>query len=250
MKEPSQSKIIQELEDEIERKPSQFVKILNYFTIVSTILCYGIIIYLLIFHFELIRLFFSDYNKLQDFITPGLKIPIFLVALLFSVILSIYPFPQVIPLTSMMAFFYGFKGGLLFGSLSFFISTYLIIVLSRHLGNTVVKRIIGEKNWKRANILANEEGILPFFIIYLFPIFPNSIISWVAGVTKIPVFKLSFSALIAQLPGIAISVLIGSGLVTKNIYLTGGMFVTLVAIAFLMNKNRKRILNFINRNKE
>jgi uncharacterized membrane protein YdjX (TVP38/TMEM64 family) len=234
---------------DIEEKPSQFIRVLNSFTILSTILCYGIIAYLLIFHFELFRYFFTDYSRLQEFITPGFKIPVFLIALLFSIVLSIYPFAQVIPVTSMVAFFYGFWGGMLFGCLSFFMSSMLIMYMSRHLGNSVVKRIIGEKNWEKANILADEEGVLPFFIAYLFPVFPNSIISWIAGVTKVPVLKLSVSALIAQIPGITISVMIGSGLVTKNIYLTGGLFITLVTIAVIMNKYRKNILELINRHK-
>jgi uncharacterized membrane protein YdjX (TVP38/TMEM64 family) len=239
------SKIIHE----IEEKPSLFVQILNTFTLISTIICYGIIGYLLIFHFELLRLFFTDYGQLQNFITPGLKIPIFFIALFFGVILSIYPFAQVIPITSMVAFFFGFKWGMLFGCLSFFISTTLIMVLSRHLGNKVVKKIIGDKNWTKAKILADEEGALPFFIAYLFPIFPNSIISWIAGITNISILKLSTGALIAQIPGIAVSVLIGSGMITKNIYLTGGLFISLVLVAFTMNRYRKNILNFMNKTK-
>lgn len=234
---------------DIEHKPSLFVKFLNYITIIVTVVCYTIIAYLLFFHFDLIKLFFTDYSKLREFITPGLRVPIYLVSLIFSIVISINPFAQVVPLTSIIAFFYGFIPGVIFGSLSFFFSTYITMQLSRHLGHSVVKKIIGERNWNKVTILANEEGVLPFFIAYLFPIFPNAIISWIAGTTKINTLKLSIWAFIAQFPGIVLSVLIGSGVITKNFRLTGGLFLVLVISAILMSKYRKNILDLMNRKK-
>lgn len=208
-----------------------------------------IIAYLLLFHFHLIREFFSDYSSIQKFITPELKLPIFLSALFISVILSINPFAQLVPITSMISFFYGFKYGMIFAMLSVFISEVLTLYLSRNLGKKFVKRILGEKNWNKLNLLADEEGTLPFFIAHLFPVFPDSIVAWVAGTTNVPILRMAVIALIARIPGNLVTVLIGSGIVTKNVWLTAGLFITLVSTAFLMNKYRKKILAMMDRKK-
>lgn len=233
----------------IEQNPSLLVHILNYLTVATSIVCYGLIFYIIFYHYDLVKLFFTDYTQLEKFISPSLKVPIFLAAFVLNTILSINPFAQLVPLTSIIAFFYGIKWGMLFGSSSFFLATYLTVLLSRNLDHRVVKKIIGEANWGKVNILADEEGVLPFFIAYLFPIFPNAIISWVAGVTKINPLKLSISAVIAQSPGIFVSVLIGSGIVAKSPYLTGGLFITLVIVSVLLTRYRKELVNLINKTK-
>jgi uncharacterized membrane protein YdjX (TVP38/TMEM64 family) len=225
--------------------PSRFIKFLNYFALAVSVVCYGILAYLLIFHFELVRLFFGDYQKLREFITPGWRAPIYGISLIVSIVTGINPFAQMVPFTSLISFFYGFWPGLLFGVLSAFSSAFLTMNISRHLGNNAVKKIIGEKNWNKANILATEEGRLPFIIAYVFPVFPNTIVSWIAGITAIAILPLSLSSALVQIPGITISVLIGSGIITQNAWLTGGMFATLVAFAILLNKNRPRILKLI-----
>lgn len=235
--------------EEIKHHPSKFVKVVNILTIMAMIVCYGFIGYVLIFHFDFVKYFFTDYSKLQTFINPDLKLPIFILAMLFSIVVSVNPLGQAIPITSIIAFFYGFPIGLLFGCLTFFCETCVIMSISRHMGSSTVKKIIGQKNWKKVEILANEEGILPFFIAYLFPVFPNSIISYVAGITHVPIFKSAIFALLGQFPGIVLSVLVGSGVITENIYLTVGLFIALVTVAFLMNRYRKNILDLINQTK-
>ncbi|MFW5719923.1 MAG: TVP38/TMEM64 family protein [Candidatus Dojkabacteria bacterium] len=237
------------LVQEIEEKPAWFVSVLNRVTIGITIVCYGIIAYLAIFHFDLIKLFFTDYKQLQEFITPGLRIPLLIVFFIFAVVLAINPFAQLVPIISIVAFFYGFELSVVFGLVSFFLAVSLTMSLSRYLGHNVVKKIIGEKNWDKARILADEEGVLPFFIAYLFPVFPNAIITWIAGTTNVSIPRLATVATIAVTPGTIISALIGSGLVTENYILTGSMFVVLILIAVIMSKFRKHILNLINRNK-
>jgi uncharacterized membrane protein YdjX (TVP38/TMEM64 family) len=234
---------------EVIENPATLIKYLNKFTFVVSIICYLCIAYLVIFHFELIRLFFTDYTKLYSFLTEGIRGPVFLIALLFNIVLSINPFAQLVPLTSIIAFFYGFEKGLVFAILTVIFSTILTLMLSRNFGNTAVKKIIGESNWKKVKILANEEGSFPFFIAHLFPVFPDAIVVWIAGITSISIAKLTIVGLLARLPGITLSVLIGSGLVTENIWLTGGLFATLVAISALLAKFRKQIMRLINQNK-
>ena len=229
--------------------PPPLVRVLNVFTLVSTVLCYGVIVWLVVFHRDLFRYYVTDYTQLRHFITPELRVPLFLVGLFFSVALSIWPVAQLVPLVSMAAFFYGFEWGMAFGGLSFFFATALTMTLSRHMGTAAVKRVIGAKNWEKANLLADREGSLPYLIAYLLPLFPNSIVSWIAGTTRLPILPLSGAALISQLPGIAVSVLIGSGLVMQNRYLTGGTFFGLVALAIVLHYNRPRLLALLGRDR-
>ena len=231
---------------EITQNPAKLIKYLNKFTFIVSIICYLCLAYLLIFHFDLIRLFFTDYKQLYSFLTEGIRGPVFLIALLFNIILSINPFAQLVPLTSIISFFYGFEKGLVFAIFTVICSTILTIMLSRNFGNSAVKKIIGVSNWKKVKVLANEEGVFPFFIAHLFPIFPDAIVVWIAGITHISILKLTIVGLLGRLPGITLTVLIGSGLVTENIWLTGGLFVTLVTISAILAKFRKQIMRLLN----
>lgn len=230
-------------------KPSLLLKILNNTSILASVICYGIIIYLLIFHRDLVTYFFEDYHRLRDFITPGLRVPIFLIALFFSVVLAINPFAQLVPILSMIAFFYGINWAIIFGCISNAISTLLTLSLSRHYGQKAVKKILGANNWEKVKVLADEEGALPFFIAHLFPIFPDAIVVWIGGTTHIPFAKYTAASVLARIPGLYIAALIGSGVVTEDPWFTTATFLTLVAISLLLTKYRKQILNLVDRNK-
>lgn len=230
---------------EITREPSSFIKGLNYFTLAVAVVCYAVLIYLAIFHFELIKLFFGDYRKLREFIIPAWRLPIYGTAMIFCIVTSLNPFAQVVPFTSLIAFFYGFWPGLLFGMTAFFASAFLTMTISRHLGKTIVKKVIGEKNWNKTNIMADREGLIPFVIAYIFPVFPNAVVSWIAGITGVTILPLALAGTVAQIPGIIISVLVGSGIITQNLYLAGGLFFSLIFIAVILNKNRSRILKLV-----
>lgn len=241
-------KIEEKIVHDIEKKPSAFVKSLNIITLISSIICYAILIWFVIFEFGLIRSFFGgDFDKLRTYINSDYRVIIFIGAFIVNFLLSLNPFAQLVPIVSMISFFYGFRWGLFFGITNFFVATFITIHISRHLGGKVVRKIIGEKNWKRANLLADEEGLLPFNIAYLFPVFPNAIISWIAGITRLSVLKLAIGATIFQSPGIVIGVLVGSGYVTQNWFLSIGLFLGLCLTAILMATNRKKILKLINR---
>lgn len=231
--------------EDIRENPSTFAKILNYTTLAITIISYIIIIFLIIFNFDLVVLFFTDYTKLKEFFDPNLKFMIFAITFIFSIVLSISPFAQFVPFVSFIAFFYGYEIGTIFGMITFYISTYLTISLSRNLGSSIVIKIIGEKNWKRVAMLSDDEGAISFFIAYLFPIFPNAIISWVAGLTKISPTKLSLTAVIAQFPGILIAALIGSGLINKNPLLSVTLVLILIISSYLMHIKRNSILRLL-----
>lgn len=244
----AKSRYSKKLIQEIEEEPSRFVQAINTFTIACSLVCYGIIAYLLLFHFDLLRLLFTDYTKLQDFISHGYKGPIFLGALFFNVVLSINPLAQLVPIPQLIAFFYGFWKGFIFSILGAIISYVLTLYISRSLGRKIVKKIVGEKNWERVQILANEEGVFPFFIGHLFPIFPDAIVAWVAGTTELSFTKLTIVSTIARIPGILLTVLIGSGIILQNPYLTGGIFIALMATSLLLTKYRKQIIKLMNRN--
>jgi uncharacterized membrane protein YdjX (TVP38/TMEM64 family) len=244
----SKKQYSQKLINEIEDEPSQFVRLINQFTVVCSLVSYAIIAYLLIFHFDLIKLLFTDYSKLQDFISYQYKGPIYLTALFFNIILSVNPFAQLVPIPQLIAFFYGFSRGFIFCMITATASYVLTLYLSRTLGRKVVKKIIGEKNWEKVRILADEEGVFPFFIAHLFPIFPDAIVAWVAGTTDLPFIKLTVVSTIARIPGILLTVLVASGVITENYYLTAGLFIGLILISSLLTKYRKQILKLIDKN--
>src|SRR5687768_13593839 len=89
----------------------------------------------------------------------------------------------------------GILGGLLFGWGWRFVFTMigaaigftLIFVLARKLGRPFVERFVDKKLLDKFDYLAESNGTLVFFLIFLLPAFPDDIICYIAGLTTIKI---------------------------------------------------------------
>ncbi len=103
----------------------------------------------------------------------------------------------------------------------------------RIFGRPLVSKLIPEKIFKKFDYLTGNKGVLIFFIIFLLPFFPDDIIFYVAGLTKIPILSLVIIAFLGRSPIIIISNIIGDNIL--NLSKTWwGIITFIISIIFLI----------------
>jgi len=149
----------------------------------------------------------------------------------------------------------GFIGGYLFGiaagtayaTIGGTIGCSLVFVLSRRLGRPFVQRFVRSSILERFDFITSSHGAAVLFVIFLVPIFPDDLICYLAGLTRIPLRRLIVVALVGCIPGYAVFSATGAGVAGSNVVLVGillGVAVTAVAVAFWQ---RKRIFIILQR---
>ena len=102
---------------------------------------------------------------------------------------------QTIYVKPWLSFFIAFAGVLL--------TSLLMYIVGRFGGNTICKKILGEKDYQKAIELLNNKGVIYFPIMMLFPIFPDDALIMVAVTMKMPLRWFAPSIIIGRGIGIA-----------------------------------------------
>ncbi|MGI5997440.1 MAG: TVP38/TMEM64 family protein [Lutispora sp.] len=141
----------------------------------------------------------------------------------------------------------GLVGGYLFGPLWGLIYTMigatigftLIFVLTRRYGRPFVEYFVDKRTMDKFDHLIEGKGKLVFFLIFLLPVFPDDLISFIAGLTTIPIRSLVIISVLGRLPGYAILTFTGNGLTYENlnpVIVSVAMLLILLAIAWWKRK--------------
>lgn len=141
----------------------------------------------------------------------------------------------------------GLVGGYLFGPLWGLIYTMigatigftLIFVLTRRFGRPFVEYFVDERTLDKFDHLIEGKGKLVFFLIFLLPVFPDDLISFIAGLTTIPIRSLVVISVLGRLPGYAILTFTGNGLTYENlnpVIVSVAILLILLAIAWWKRK--------------
>lgn len=134
-------------------------------------------------------------------------------------------------------------GGYLFGPLWGLVYTtigssagfVLVMFLARKLGRPFVERFVSPRALQKFDNLAECKGATVFLLIFLLPAFPDDAISFIAGLSTIPIKKLILISIIGRLPANAALSLTGTGLADHNLELvmiTAGVSIVILAVAW------------------
>ena len=153
----------------------------------------------------------------------------------------------------------GFVSGFLFGTLWGTVYTMigsaigftLVFVFARKLGRPFVEYFVDKKVLDKFDYLADTNGVFLFFMIFLLPAFPDDLICYIAGLSKIKISTLIIISLLGRLPGNLVLNFTGSGVAEANmqqviIILTIVMIIS--AIAFWKRKNLERFVKRLAKN--
>jgi len=149
----------------------------------------------------------------------------------------------------------GFLGGFIFGILQGFIyssiglslGSLIAFGLSRWLGMRFVQRIVRPALYQKFAFLQEPRGIFAVFVFFLIPGFPKDTLSYILGVTPIPVWVFFVTMTLGRMPGTWLLSVQGAKFQAGDSF----SWVLLVAIgAFLLLMGylyRDRIMVFVRR---
>lgn len=215
--------------------------------IIELILLGLVILAMVIFWEPLIR-FSTDVEALRElFLSFGILSSIAFI--LFTIIQVIIP-----PIPGQIA---GLAGGYVFGIalgtfysvIGLLIGTYIIIATSRKYGRPFIEKIVKKERLDNFNKKFKKGGLLTLFFLFLIPIFPDDIISYLVGLTKLKMKNLLIVATVARIPKYLAFNIIGSGLYVKNLKLVVSLSVALVVISIVLYIYKDKLNDLISGNK-
>ena len=107
---------------------------------------------------------------------------------------------------------FGFWNGLLLSMVGLAAGSAIAIGIGRFFGERVVRRLVSKQVLEKFDYLIKEGGLWNFFMLFLLPALPDDAICFIAGLTRLPVWKLVISCLVGRLPGIAVLIFLGSSI--------------------------------------
>lgn len=142
-------------------------------------------------------------------------------------------------------FLFGPWLGLLYTMIGSFIGFWIVFVLARRLGRPFVERFVKPETLAKFDGLLSRKGPFVLFLIYLLPAFPDDVISFIAGLTRIPMRTLLLVSVAGRLPGYLVLSFAGDGLTGENMnpIVVGGAVV--LAFAILAVWRRRWLHDFV-----
>lgn len=118
----------------------------------------------------------------------------------------------------------GLVGGYLFGPwlgtlyslVGASVGFLIIFALARKLGRPFVERFFSKELVGKFDYITKSKGSWALFLIFLLPAFPDDLICYLAGLTKIPISRLLLVSIAGRLPGYLVLSLTGAGLAYEN----------------------------------
>ncbi len=122
---------------------------------------------------------------------------------------------------------FGFWHGLMLSLVGLTIGSVGAIGIGRVLGEQVVRKLLPHAVLTKFDYLIEKGGLWNFFLIFLLPALPDDAVCLIAGLTRLPVWKLVLVGVLGRLPGTAVLTFVGASL-------DGNMLIANVLLAVAM----------------
>ncbi len=109
-------------------------------------------------------------------------------------------------------YLFGTLWGTVYSIIGMTIGTVIALAIGRYAGRPVVARIIGEARLNKWDRIARKRGMVFFFLVYLLPFTPDDIISYIAGMTPLSLWRILVLGVLARIPGMLVGNWFGSTL--------------------------------------
>jgi uncharacterized membrane protein YdjX (TVP38/TMEM64 family) len=146
----------------------------------------------------------------------------------------------------------GLVGGFLFGpGLGFLYSTIgltagtlICFGIGRWLGKTVILRFLAPPYWEKLGFIVEAEGAILCFILYVIPGFPKDIISYLFGLSPLPLWVFGLVSTLGRMPGTWILSAQGGSVAAGQLREAALLTALVVAAALPLYYYRQRILGW------
>lgn len=107
-------------------------------------------------------------------------------------------------------YLYGVVAGTLYSLIGVVLGSALAMGLGRRFGRPLVVRLVGEENVARWDRIASGRGVLFFFLVFLLPLVPDDIVSFIIGLTSLSIPRMLVLSSLGRLPGLIVASWIGA----------------------------------------
>ena len=139
---------------------------------------------------------------------------------------------------------FGVVKGTIYSMIGVVIGSVFAFYLGRKLGRPFVEKKINEKTLNKFDKIIKEKGTLALFLIFVLPIFPDDILCYVAGLTRMKTRNFIIVTLLGRLPGMFTWNLIGAGIYYNDIriYILVALGSMLILFLYIKRKKVERII--------
>ena len=192
---------------------------------------------------------FSTLDTLQSFLLQfGIWTPLaFFLLQLLQIIIAPIPGGTV-----------GLVGGALFGTIGGFLisaagtltGSIIVFLLSKRFGRPFVIRFVSSELIEKYDQIKESKLNTVLFLIFLFPLFPDDMLCFIAGLSPMPVKTFILIIMLARTPSVFINTMIGAGIMDDSptqFIIAVTIYAVLIAVLYF---NRKRLDTFIQHSKK
>lgn len=129
-------------------------------------------------------------------------------------------------------YLYGTWAGIAYSWIGLALGTALAMLLARHAGRPAVERLVSPALLARVDGVAANKGLGFFLLVFLIPGLPDDVLAFAAGLTPLPLRQLFPIAVVARIPGLAASVLLGAN--AEHVPPAAGAAIAVLSVAALL----------------
>lgn len=228
---------------EIEKTPTK--KKLNVWVIVGFLGVIAALIVALIWNWQPLYDLFSNSERIRQLVADAGPWGPLVFILLQVVQVIVAPIPgQAVGFVS--GFLFGTWWGTLYTMVGAAIGFTLIFIFARKLGRPFVEHFADKKHIDKFDYFTNSNnGVFALFLVFLLPAFPDDIICYIAGLSKIKISTLIIISLLGRLPGYLVLNFAGAGIAEAKIEMVAIIFSVVMIISAVGIWQRKNLERFV-----
>lgn len=140
---------------------------------------------------------------------------------------------------------YGTFGGLLICLVGCLIASALVFSLTRRFGTPLLYRLFGKEKVDGFTFLQDSKRIESVtFILFLIPGTPKDMLTYVAGISSIHMSSFLVISMLARIPAMVLSLMVGSTVSDGNWQMAIGIFALTAVIGLVGIKYKDRIISY------
>ena len=107
-------------------------------------------------------------------------------------------------------YLYGLWLGTLYSMFGLILGTALAMALGRWFGRPLVQHLVNQETLVRWDRIADRQGPLFFFLVFLFPFVPDDVTCFLIGLSPLAIPRMVVLAALGRLPGVFVSCWLGA----------------------------------------
>jgi len=209
--------------------------------------CIVIICYIILYKLNILDML-SSISSLKKYILSTGSKGVFIYILIQTLQVIFLPIPASI-ICIVGSLIFGPVLGALYCSLGVLIGSFVSFLIGRIFGYKLVTWIVGVDNTNKYSEIIRTKGIFFLGLAFLLPMFPDDILCFIAGITKLSFKKFLLITLITRPIGVICMAIFGSGYLIPfsgwGVYAWSIILVIAVALVVVVMKWQNQIQGFI-----